>query len=98
MTSLLFSTGYNRSAVEDIPSSVFNGLATTKSTMPIPSFPQFLPHPHCDNRNSVFSGIAAPIHFSTGSTTNTKNMNQRFCVVVVIVRQHSTEVENAIQR
>ena len=42
------------------------------------SFPQCLPHPYSDCRILLFSGIAKDIHFSTGSTTNTKNMNQDF--------------------
>jgi hypothetical protein len=42
------------------------------------SFPQCLPHPYGDCRILLFSGIAKDIHFSTGSTTNTKNMNQDF--------------------
>jgi len=41
-------------------------------------FPQCLPHPYDDSRILLFSGIAQDIHFSTGSTTNTKNMNQDF--------------------
>ncbi len=51
-------------------------LAITPTMMSIISFPQCLPHPYGDCRILLFSGIAKDIHFSTGSTTNTKNMNQ----------------------
>lgn len=98
MTSLPFSTDRNRLAVENLLRPMLFAHASVTSTIPTLSFPQFLPHPRYDRRNSVFSGIAAPIHFCTGSTTNTKNMNQRFCVVVVLRRQHSKEVGHAIQR
>lgn len=98
MTFLPFSTGITQLSVENVLRPVLFAHASAISTIPMLSFPQFLPHPiyHC--RNSVFSGIAEPIHFCTGSTTNTRNMNQRFCVVVVLRRQHSKEVGHAIQR
>ncbi len=98
MTFLPFSTDLNRLGVGNLLRPVLFGDARAPSTIATLSFPQFLPHPRYDCRNSLFSGIAAPIHFCTGSTTNTKNMNQRFCVVVVLRRQHSKEVGHAIQR
>jgi len=98
MTFLPFSTDLNRLGVENILRPVLFWYASASSTIPTLSFPQFLPHPRYDCRDSLFSGIAAPRHFCTGSTTNTKNMNQRFCVVVVLRRQHSKEVGHAIQR
>ena len=42
------------------------------------SFPQCFPHPNDDCRDLLFSSIAKDVHFCTGSTTNTKNMNQDF--------------------
>jgi len=99
MSFLPFSTGLYRLAVENILRPLLFAHARVTSKIHARSFPQFLPHPRYDSRNSVFSGIAAPIHFCTGPTTNTKNMNQRFCVVVVLRRQHSKdEVGHAIQR
>ncbi len=53
-------------------------LVNTPTMMSIIFFPQCLPHPYDDSRILLFSGIAENIHFSTGSTTNTKNMNQDF--------------------
>ena len=53
-------------------------LAITPTMMSMISFSQCLPHPYGDCRILLFSGIAKDIHFSTGSTTNTKNMNQDF--------------------
>jgi hypothetical protein len=97
MTFLPFSTDLNRLAVENVPRPVLFGHVSASSTIPTLSFPQFLPHLRYDCMDSLFSGIAEPIHFCTGSTTNTRNMNQRFCVVVVLRRQHSNEVEHAIQ-
>jgi hypothetical protein len=85
-------------AFENVLRPVLFAHASATSTILKLPFPQFLPHPIYGCRNSVFSGIAEPIHFCTGSTTNTRNMNQRFCVVVVLRRQHSKEVEHAIQR
>jgi hypothetical protein len=98
MTFLSFSTDLNRLGVENLLRPVLFGDASVPSTIATLSFPQFLPHPRYDCRNSLFSGIAEPIPFCTGSTTNTKDMNQRFCVVVVLRRQHSKEVGHAIQR
>lgn len=54
------------------------GLVITATMISTPSFPQCLPHPFDDLRILLFSGIAKAIHFCTGSTTNTKNMNQDF--------------------
>ena len=54
------------------------GLVITPTMMSMISFPQWIPHPDDDSRIFLFSGIAKDIHFSTGSTTNTKNMNQDF--------------------
>lgn len=76
---------------------LFSSLCGT-TIPPNGAFPQFLQHPAERCRNPVFNGIAAPTHFCTGSITNTKNMNQRFCVVVDMRRQHSKEVGHAIQR
>lgn len=59
------------------------GLVITPTMMSVISFPQCLPHPYNDSRILLFSGIAKDIHFSTGSTTNTKKHESRFCVVVV---------------
>jgi hypothetical protein len=53
-------------------------LVITPTMISMVSFPQCLPHPYGDCRILLFSGIAKDIHFSTGSTTNTKNMNQDF--------------------
>ena len=53
-------------------------LLITPTMMSTISFPQCLPHPYDDGRDLLFSGIAKDIHFCTGSTTNTKNMNQDF--------------------
>ena len=98
MTSLPFSTDHGQLAVENVLRPVPFAQASATSTIPPLSFPQFLPHPRYDSRNPVFSGIAAPVHFCTGPTTNTRNMNQRFCVVAVLKRQHSKEVGYEIQR
>lgn len=98
MTFLPFSTDLNRLGVENLLRPVLFGDASAQCMLATLSFPHFLPHPRYDGRDSLFGGIAAAIHFCTGSTTNTKNMNQRFCVVVVLRRQHSKEVAHAIQR
>ena len=54
------------------------GLVITLPMISMASFPQCLPHPYDDCRDLLFSGIASGLHFCTGSTTNTKNMNQDF--------------------
>ena len=54
------------------------GLVIAPTMMSMISFPQCFPHPYDDCRILPFSGIAKDIHFCTGSTTSTKNMNQDF--------------------
>ena len=54
------------------------GLVITPPMISMACFPQCLPHPYDDSRDLLFSGIANDLHFCTGSTTNTKNMNQDF--------------------
>jgi len=98
MTSLSFSTDPHRFDAENLLRLVRHPHPSAKSQITTMPFPQLLPHPNNAVRNPVFIGMAAQIHFCTGSTTNTKNMNQRFCVVVVIRRQHAKEVRHAIQR
>jgi hypothetical protein len=66
------------SRVENALSPAPLGLVITPTVMSMVSFPQWPPHPCDDCRILLFSGIAQDIHFSTGSTTNTKNMNQDF--------------------
>ncbi len=53
-------------------------LVITPTKIYMTYFPQCLPHPNDDRRDLLFSGIAKDLHFCTGSTTNTKNMNQDF--------------------
>ncbi len=54
------------------------GLDIAPTMISMMSFPQCLPQPYDDCKNLLFSGIAKDLHFCTGSTTNTKNMNQDF--------------------
>ena len=54
------------------------GLVHTLTMTSTMSFPQCLPHPYDDCGILLFSGIAKAVHFCTGSTTNTNNMNQDF--------------------
>ncbi len=78
MNYLSFSTANHPSIVEKVvrPSELM--VAGTSDLMSGESFPQRLPHRLSKRRVLVFSGIARCIHFCTGSTTNTKNMNQNF--------------------
>ena len=78
MTSISFSTGCGISQVENALRPSPLGLVITPTMISTMSFPQGLPHPYDDCRILLFSGIAKDIHFCTGSTTNTKNMNQDF--------------------
>jgi len=96
MILLPFSTGLDCLILENLRRPMRLAGIVGISVISAPSFPHVLPHPRSEDRDSVFSGIAVLVHFCTGSTTNTKNMNQRFCVVVVLNRQHPREVENAI--
>ena len=98
MIFLSFSTGRRQFDVENVLGLMLRSRAAVTATLPRRGFPQLLPHPLNGCGNSVFNRIGTPIDFSTGSTTNTRNMNQRFCVVVVNYRQHSKEVGHAIQR
>jgi len=77
MISLSFSTSRYRLIPENELSNVVFARAVSKTVIPTLSFPHILPHPFFKDRGSVFSGIAGSMHFCTGSTTNTNNINQR---------------------
>src|SRR5918995_519988 len=98
MSFLPFSTGSCCLRVENVLGPIC--FLRPCGTPPVPdkAFPQLLPHSNQDYSGCVFNAIAALDGFSTGSTTNTKNMNQRFSVVVGFRRQHPKEVGHAIQR
>ena len=78
MTSISFSTDCELSRVENVLRPSPFGLVIAATVISMLSFPQCLPHPFDDLRILLFSGIAQAIHFCTGPTTNTKNMNQDF--------------------
>ena len=98
MICLSFSTVINRAIVEDVLGLLPFPEFYAQLPGAVQSFPQILPHRFSPLKNSVFNDMKESISFSTGSITNTRNMNQRFCVVAAIRRQHSKEVGYAIQR
>jgi|SRR6185503_9216732 len=98
MTFSSFSTGQNPTTAEEGLGLMLMPRHAVKSAPAARPFPQILSHLHVGHCNLVFNDIAVPGDFFTGPTTNTKNITRRFCVVVVIKRQHSKEVGYAIQR
>jgi hypothetical protein len=98
MTFSSFSTGQNPLVAENILGLMLMSRHAVKLPPADRPFPQNLSQPHDRRCNLVFSGIAVSDDFFTGPTTNTSNITQRFSIVVVMKRQHSSEVGNAIQR
>jgi hypothetical protein len=82
MNYLSFSTGYWLARlVKLLPVSRLGFVRGTTSIVES-CFPQRFPHRLYEPEFFLFSEIAGPTHFCTGSTTSTKNMNKNFCVVV----------------
>jgi len=98
MTFSSFSTGLIPTTAEKVLGLRLKPRQAVKSALATRPFPQILSQPHDRRCNLVLSGIAVSEDFFTGPTTNTKNITRRFCVVVVMKRQHSKEVGHAIQR
>ena len=98
MTFSLFSTDHARPILEKFLAVLLQLPSCSKTACSIWSFPQVIPHPLYRLIGLTFNGMTRFFKFSTGPTTITRYMNQRFFVVVELSRQHAKEVGYAIQR